>query len=293
MGSEMTTGNDGTSRESGELDEAERASMFAATNATKNRAGHVRAGRVNVPFKFIAWIGAGVLVLGLGGQIAQHFFSTYGKAATTTTTRPVLKGTPTTNPNLPSLISLQVFMGLKDIGQAVAPTFTLRNQSGHRWRLSSHKGQVIVLAFYNSICNDICPVLGAEIRLAAGELGVNAGKIDFVIVNTDPKATKISKRSRALSVPGLVDTPSVTLLSGPTETLNRVWSAYGVRVTVGAKRGEVSHNNVLYFIGPDGALVSYAQPFGNQSTSGQYSLSGPILRTYARAIAGTASSLVQ
>jgi cytochrome oxidase Cu insertion factor (SCO1/SenC/PrrC family) len=135
--------------------------------------------------------------------------------------------------------------------------------------------------------------VGNEIRLASAELGTNTGKVDFVIVNTDPNATKISAECLALTAPGLSDNPSVTFLSGSVDTLNRVWTAYGVRVAVGAKRDQVSHNNVLYFIGPNGNLSSYAQPFGTESKTGLYSLNPSSLRTYARAVAGTASSLVQ
>lgn len=292
MGSEMTTGNEETSRDPSELNDEERASIFAAANAPKDRRGNPRTRRVTVPTKFVAWTIAAVLVLGFGGQIAQHFFQTYGKKSPPKTTTSVLKGTPTTNPNLPSLISLQVFIGLKEIGDELAPPFTLHTQNHHAWRLTSHKGKVVVLAFYNSICNDICPVLGAEIRLASHEVGAGT-KVDFVIVNTDPNATKISTRSRALTVPGLSDDPSVTFLSGSVDTLDRVWSAYGVRIAVGAKAKEVSHNNVLYFIGPNGNLSSYASPFGTPSKSGSYSLDSSSLRIYARAIAETADSLVR
>src|SRR5487761_920211 len=214
MGSEMTTGNGDTSRDPGELNEEERASIFAAANAPKDRLGNVRARRAMVPAKFVAWTVVVILILGLGGEVGQHFFETYGKASPPRTTLPVLKGTPTTNPNLPPLISLQVYMGLKDIGHEAAPSFTLHTQNHHRWRLGSHRGQVVVLAFYNSVCNDICPVLGAEIRLASHEVGTDAAQIDFVIVNTDPEVTRISVNSRALTVPGLSNDPRVTLLSG-------------------------------------------------------------------------------
>ena len=292
MGSEMTTGNEDTSREPGELNEEERASIFASANARRDRRGVVRAGRKTVSTKFVAWAVAAVLFLGLGGQVAQHFFETYGKAAPTTTTFPALTGTPTTDPNLPALISLQVFMGLKEIGDEVAPTFTLHTPSGHRWRLRSHRGHVIVLAFYNSVCNDICPVLGAEIRVASHEISAGSN-VDFVIVNTDPHATTISSRSLALTVPDIAHDPSVTFLSGGVDTLNRVWSDYGVRIFVGAKLKQVSHNNVLYFIGPTGNLAAYAAPFGTESKTGQYSLDASSLRTFARAIAETADSLVQ
>jgi cytochrome oxidase Cu insertion factor (SCO1/SenC/PrrC family) len=292
MGSEMTTGNEDSSREPGELNQEERASIFATANARRDRHGVVRAGRSTVSTKFVAWAIVAVLVLGLGGEVGQHFFETYGKAATTTTTIPLRTGTPTTDPHLPPLISLQVFMGLKEIGDEVAPAFTLHGQGGHRWRLASHKGHPIVLAFYNSICNDICPVLGAEIRIASHEVSAGS-KVDFVIVNTDPKATTISSRSRALTVPGLVDDPAVTFLSGNVETLNRIWTAYGVRIFVGAKSRQVSHNNVLYFIGPHGNLSAYASPFGTENKNGRYSLDRSSLQTFARAIAETADSLVR
>jgi cytochrome oxidase Cu insertion factor (SCO1/SenC/PrrC family) len=292
MGSDLTNGDQETSRDPNELDEEQRAAIFAAANAPRYRHGAVRTRRVTIPGKFIAWTIVAVLVLGLGGEVGQHFFETYGKASTTATTTPVLKGTPTTNPNLPSLISLQVFIGLKDIGDKIAPPFTLRTQRGRKWRLASHKGQVIVLAFYDSICNDICPVVGREIALASHEIGTRGAMVHFVIVNTDPKATVISTSSSALTVPGLSGDPSVTLLSGSVDELSRVWSAYGIRVIVGAKANEVSHNNALYFIGPNGNLVSYSEPFGTESRTGLYSLNLPSLRTYARAIAETADSLV-
>ena len=51
-------------------------------------------------------------------------------------------------------------------------------------------------------------------------------------------------------MPGLSGDPYVTLLSGNVDTLNRVWSAYGVRVAVGAKANEVSHNLSLIHILP-------------------------------------------
>jgi cytochrome oxidase Cu insertion factor (SCO1/SenC/PrrC family) len=288
----MTNDDEGFSRGPDELDEQRRLAIFAAANAPRDRHGVLQDRRVTIPRKFIAWSIVAVLVLGLGGEVGQHFFETNGKAPPPPKTH-VLQGTPTTNPRLPELISLQVFIGLKDIGDALAPGFTLRNQVGHKWRLASHKGQVIVLAFYDSICNDICPVLGAEIRLASHELGSHGDSVHFVIVNTDPNATRISPRSPALTVPGLNGDPYVTLLSGSVDTLNQVWTAYGVRVAVGAKANEVSHNNELYFIGPNGNLSAYSAPFGNENKTGLYSLDLSSLRTCARAIAETADSLVQ
>ncbi len=290
----MTTESTETSDDGSELSEEQRASVFAAANASRSRSVALRTRQVPVPRKFVMWSIVAVLVLGLGGEVAQHFFETYGKAPKATVpASPVFKGTPPSTIHTPTLISLQVFIGLKDIGTAVAPTFSLTNQSGHRWSLKKAKGKVVVLAFYNSICNDICPVVGTEIRKASAELGADASKVVFVIVNTDPDHTHVSLQSPALVVPGLTDVPSLELLSGHVSALNSVWTSYGVRVLVGSKRDQVSHNNVLYFISPIGNLVAYAAPFGTESKSGLYSLGASSINLYARAIAETADSLVQ
>jgi cytochrome oxidase Cu insertion factor (SCO1/SenC/PrrC family) len=290
----MTTESTETSDDGSELSEEERASVFAAANASRNRSVALRARQVTVPRKFVLWSIVAVLVLGLGGEVAQHFFETYGKAPKVTVpTSPVIKGTPAPTVHAPTLISLQVFMGLKDIGTAVAPTFSLTNQSGQKWSLKSARGKVVVLAFYNSICNDICPVVGTEIRKASAELGSDASKVVFVIVNTDPNHTHISLNSPAIQVPGLTNVPSLELLSGHVSALNSVWSNYGVRILVGTKSTQVSHNNVLYFISPLGNLSGYASPFGTENKSGLYSLGASSVNLYARAIAETADSLVQ
>ena len=290
----MTSRNPGPTNESGELSDEQRAAIFSAANAPKDRGAAFRAGRLPVSSKFVMWAVAAILFLGLGGEVAQHFFGTYGKAPRVTTpTSPVLNLTTTTNPSTPTLISLESYIGLKFIGTAQAPGFTLKTQSNKKWSLASQKGKVVVLAFYNSICNDICPVLGSEIREARHELGPASSKIVFVIVNTDPNKTSVSGESRALLVPGLSKIPSVKFLTGSVAKLDAVWSAYGIRVYVGAKANEVSHNNALYFIGPNGNLEAYAKPFAAESKSGTFSLDASSIHLYAQGIAETADSLVK
>jgi cytochrome oxidase Cu insertion factor (SCO1/SenC/PrrC family) len=235
-----------------------------------------------------------IVFLGVGGQIAGHFFQSYGKAPkATTTTSPTLAVTPTTLIPGTSLTSLETFIGVKFIASAKAHSFTLKTQSNKKWTLSHQKGKVVVLAFYDSICNDICPVLGTELREAAHELAASNKTVEFAIVNTDPQQHSVHLTIQALSVPGLSSTPSVVFLTGNVATLDTVWRAYGIRIIVGAKRGQVSHNNALYFIGPKGDLVAYANPFASESSSGVYSLSAPVMHRYAQGIAATASSLVK
>lgn len=290
----MTSGTTGSARESDELSDARRAEIFAAANAPHDRNGKARAPRAPIPRKFVIWAVVAILFLGVGGQIAGHFFQSYGKTPkASTTTTPTLTLAPTTIPSSTSLTSLEAYIGVKFIGSAKARTFTLKTQSGKKWSLAGQKGKVVVLTFYDSICNDICPILGAELRQAAHTLGPIDKNVVFAIVNTDPNQRSISPATRALSVPGLSTTPSVVFLSGSVSKLDAVWRGYGIRIVVGAKASQVSHNNSLYFIGPKGDLVAYAHPFAAESKSGVYSLSAPIIHRYAQGIAATASSLVK
>jgi cytochrome oxidase Cu insertion factor (SCO1/SenC/PrrC family) len=152
---------------------------------------------------------------------------------------------------------------------------------------------VVVLTFYSSTCNDICPVVGAEFKEASQQLGRNSSRVEFVVVNSDPRHTRTSLDSAALRVPGLANVSSVKFLTGTIDQLNSVWTTYGVLVKVGAQANQVSHNNVLYFIDTQGNLAAYSVPFAQESSLGNYSLDAAILHRYAEGIAVTAESLLQ
>jgi protein SCO1/2 len=253
----------------------------------EQRAAALRVGRSPVPPKFIVWAIIAFAVLGLGGDIVDHYLGTFG--ATTTTVR---SSTSSTTEPLSSLTPTQ-YMGLKLIGNVTASPFTLYDQSGSQWSLSDAKGKVVVLTFYNGACNDACLMLGEEISQAHAILGANASKVDFVIVNTDPRALGVSPLPKALTVPGLARSPSVYFLTGSIEALNSVWSNYGIVVKVGAKASEVTHNNVIYFISPNGDLAAFADPFGRLNQAGFFTLAPADLHRYATGIAQAASSLFQ
>lgn len=174
-----------------------------------------------------------------------------------------------------------------------APSFTLRTPTNKKWSLAAQKGKVVVLTFYGSNCQDICPVLGAEIRDADQQLGAAASKVSFVIVNTNPQSIAVVALPRALSASGLSGLPTVTFLTGSLQRLDKVWSSYGIYISVGAKPGQVSHNNLIYFIGPNGDLAALAEPFARVNKNGVFSLAATEIHRYAKGIASTAVSLVK
>ena len=72
------------------------------------------------------------------------------------------------------------------------------------------------------------------------------------MVNTDPDNTAVDPTPDALAIPGLGSTPGVHFLTGTLRQLNTVWIDYGVTVTVGNTASQMTHNNILYFIDPQG-----------------------------------------
>ena len=255
------------------------------------------AGRVvgRIPQKFTNAILAATVVLGGGGILVEHYF---GNVGLSTSSPPTTFATPTTFPLLatttvPSVIAAsQSFIGLKFIDTAKVPGFTLTDQRGVSVS-STTRGKVTIIAFFNKNCNDICPVLGAELRAALGDLGAKARNVEVDIVNTDPFSYAVSHDPRALVDTRLNTDANVRFLSGPLATLNNVWASFGIQVNVGATANEVSHNSSLYFVAPNGQLSAFAKPFAHESPTGVFSLDAADVAKFAQGIELEAVSLMQ
>lgn len=282
----------------GSLTDEERAAAFAVgaapTSGGVDRNAALRAGRTPVPRKVVVGIITAFAVIGLGGVVLEHFFGSIGVATSVTTTTLSNTGAPPTPrlPVAPQLTApLDAFIGLKSIGNAQAPSLAFRDQSGASWSLQDQTGKVVVVTFANIGCNDICPVLTDELRQARALLGSKAAEVEFVIVNTDPDNTSVVSTPAALTVNGLEGDHSIHFLTGSLRQLNAVWISYGVTVTVGKSPLQMTHNNVLYFVDPQGRLRSEAIPFANENGRGVYVLPQADVARFAHGIAVTAASL--
>jgi protein SCO1/2 len=247
--------------------------------------------------KKVLWGAIAVLaVLGLGGQAIEHYFGNLGlptsSAPSTTFTAPTTLPTRTTT-TVPSVATVDAaFIGLKLIGTAAASGFTLTDQRGRNYGISQAKGRVTLITFYNKNCNDICPVLGAELKKFLADLGTNASKVNIIIVNTDPFSFGASAEPLALSVPGLGADANVHFVTGTVSNLNAVWRAYGVQVNVGASASEVSHNSLVYFVSPDSQLSAFATPFAKVNKQRQFSLSTTDINRFAQGLELETVSLI-
>ena len=280
------------------LTEADRAAAFASGRAPVDRKAAFRAGSVPVPRRFVLWVIAGFAFLGIGGIIAEHLVGNAGVESVISTPLTTLAGTgapPTTAPapTGPAVGATPAAVtGLRHIAPGTPPGLDLTDQHGRPWTLSDARGKVVVLTFLNAECNDVCPVLGQEIVQADQLLGPRTSSVAFVVVNTDPLETSLSVTPPVLSQTGMGAEANVTFLTGSLADLSRVWRAYGVTVAISNTTRLVSHNDVLYFLRPNGRFALQALPFGNEDTYGVYSLDPTTIHTFARGVAAAAGSLI-
>ena len=278
----------------GDLSDEQRRAVF---REELRQTPEVGAGRIlgKVPKKFMRGIIAAILVLGVGGELVEHYFGNVGLPTTST---PTSFSTPSTVPQfatttVPSVFTAaEAFIGLKFIGTATVPRFSLTDQRGATITSSTTARKVTLIAFMNKNCNDICPVLGGELRQTLADLGAKAHDVAIDIVNTDPFSFAASTNPLALSVPGLSNEPNVHFLTGPLGSLNVVWKEFGIQVDVGASANQVFHNSTVYFVDPRSQLSAFATPFAHVSKTGIYSSSAATVKKFARGLALETVSLM-
>ena len=266
-----------------------------------DRSAALAEGAPGIPLRFVWWVLGAALVLSLGGFLVEQLFSSAGlnPTPTTSTSTPNPAHTaPANTPPPPAPVRaldarLPAFMGLSTPSPRPVSPFTLIDQHGRTVTVPPQPSRVVVLTFFNAPCNDICPVLANEIRQADTDLGGQADRVVFVTVNTDPAALAESAERPAVSGTGLGALPNWHMVTGPLSTLNQVWKAYGVSISLNTKTGLEAHTDVMDFIDPQGFLRYRSTPFADESSLGSFSLPaasearwGQGIATYARMLIG-------
>jgi cytochrome oxidase Cu insertion factor (SCO1/SenC/PrrC family) len=176
-------------------------------------------------------------------------------------------------------------MGLTAPAPRPADPFTLTDQNGQSTPVPAQPPRVVVLTFFNAHCNDICPVLAAELALADRDLASTGSAVEFVTVNTEPSALAQSAEAAVLRDTALGALDNWHMVTGPLATLNSIWTAYGVSVSVNTKTGLEAHTDVMDFIDPQGDLRYRAIPVADESTTGTFSLPETSIARWAQGIA--------
>jgi len=144
----------------------------------------------------------------------------------------------------------------------LAPDFTLTDHNGNLFRLSSARGQVVLLYFGYTSCPDVCPLSLADITAARSELGKDAGQVQVVFITVDPERDTQAVLQRY--VPAF--DPSLLGVRGTPEEIKTVADAYGVQfkktpLPNSALGYAVDHSAFIYVIDLSGRLRELL-PFG-------------------------------
>lgn len=159
-------------------------------------------------------------------------------------------------------------MGLSDGSGNAAPAFTLTDQHNKTVALTRFRGKAVLLAFMDSHCTQVCPVLAQEFRLAEHDLGSTASRVAFVAVNVNPMGESVSAVEQFSQTHGLTSLANWYFLTGPTTALQAVWKAYGITVIVPKAATQTVHADYLYFLDPNGRERYIASPQVDQRKDG-------------------------
>lgn len=135
-----------------------------------------------------------------------------------------------------------------------APEIDMPLADGTQFRLSDHKGQVILLFFGYTSCPDVCPTTLSNLKLVMNELGADAERVQVLFVTMDPDRDTPARTQDYASR----FYPTFLGLSGPIEQLGKVWGDYGAYRELGPKDENgnyaVTHSSRLTVIDTHGNL---------------------------------------
>lgn len=151
-----------------------------------------------------------------------------------------------------------------------AADFTLTDQTGAPFSLSSQKGRVVVMTFLYTHCTDVCPFAALKLKEVFRLLGPDSGAVSLVAVSTDPTRDTvpvIADFSRDL---GLYDLWH--FVTGDEKSLQSVWKSYHIAVAQSDEEELKQTHQAEEELGLDhsgnkGPARSYAQGLSDQDVA--------------------------
>ncbi len=102
--------------------------------------------------------------------------------------------------------------------------FRLRDQDGRTTTLADVRGEVTIVTFLYTTCEDTCPLTAQQIRGALDRLGHDVPVLAFAV---DPPRDTSERAQRFLAEQRL--TGRMRFLTGSADELREQWRAYGIR----------------------------------------------------------------
>jgi protein SCO1/2 len=181
------------------------------------------------------------------------------------------KSEPTVSPNrwlvlLGLIILLLVacqpyqFNGTQYLDPQLAPDFELSKTDGDSFRLSDHRGEIVLMFFGYTSCPDVCPTTLAEARRVLEGLGDEADQVKFVFITVDPERDTPEVLGTYVSA----FHPSIVGLTGSTDELAALRQDYGIFAEKEKLEGSaagyiVSHTARVFLVDAEGRLkLSYS-----------------------------------
>lgn len=142
----------------------------------------------------------------------------------------------------------------------VAADFTLSTADGQTFRLSDHRGELVLLFFGYTSCPDVCPTTLAEAKQILEGLSKQADQVRFLFITVDPNR---DTPERLAGYTALFH-PNIVGLTGDPAELARVQQAYGVvaekeQLSDSAVGYVINHTSRMFLVDANGHLrLSYA-----------------------------------
>ena len=133
----------------------------------------------------------------------------------------------------------------------MAPELELANQAGQKMNLKSEKGKVVYVTFAFAHCQAICPTLANTLKKVHQDLGPDQSTV--FIISLDPWRDTVGALANMHQQWGLP--PTMHVLSGSVEEVNRILDVYKVPRSRDEKTGEVVHPALVNVIDPQGRLA--------------------------------------
>ena len=132
-------------------------------------------------------------------------------------------------------------------GKRPAPQFTLRNVLGGSVSLTSTRGHATLIAFLDSRCRSLCPIVGRALGDVERSLPDGA-RPDVLVVSVDPagdSAASVRSAARRWRMGS-----NWRWLTGTRAQLAAVWRSYGI--VVRPSSNDIVHGSAVYLIDPHG-----------------------------------------
>jgi cytochrome oxidase Cu insertion factor (SCO1/SenC/PrrC family) len=148
-------------------------------------------------------------------------------------------------------------------GAQPAPAIgTLRDQTGQLFSLASLRGRSVAIVFFDSHCQQECPLEGRQLAAAEQSLP-QAQRPVMVAVSVNPLDTPASAASAAKAW-GLAPVAPWHWLMGTRKQLAPVWAEYHIYVSPHPVNGDIEHTEAVYLVDRRGFMRSgYMYPFAS------------------------------